>query len=909
MAADDHIPDLEQYRSTVTLNDGSIIELRPISEEDETKVLELFNRISPASVYLTFHRYLDQMSKEEAKYFCSVDYENSFAFVAVTKKNTKEKIVATGRYRRLPKREAANVTLLIEDEYQKKGVGPHILKQLGSVAGKKGMLYLEAEVLEENRDMVQMFIESGFRKAEEIEPGIVRMLSPVAKTPGAIERYAEFEKIITIESLKAFLKPRSIAVIGASRRPNTIGNKLFHNLLIQNFSGVVYPVNPGSSSVASVKAYPTVLDIPGDIDLAVIMVPAAHVKDVIEQCGRKGVKGAIIISAGFREIGEEGRLAEIKLLETARNYGIRLVGPNCMGIINTDPTMNMNATFSSTYPPIGNIAMSSQSGALGLAILEYAQALNIGLSTFVSIGNRADISSNDLLQYWEDDPNTKVILLYLESFGNPRKFARLARTVSITKPIVVVKSGRTAAGSRAAASHTGALATAEVGSEALFAQAGIIRVDTLEELFDVGNMLSQQPLPRGRRVAILTNGGGPGIMTADALAERGLIVPPISEKTIKGLKKFLPPRASFANPIDMTAEATAEQYGKSLALLAEEDDIDIVIVIFIPPIITPAQEVAAEMEKLAGEFRRQNKILVASFMGTRGFQMEIGSKEEGYIPCFTFPESTATAISKTCDYADFLRRPKGTMSVLDNIDKSKAQKIVTSALAKDTKWLDSLAAVELLNAYGIRTVNTRTGRTVEEAVKAAEEVGFPVVMKLLSDTITHKTDVGGVVLDIRSKKEVEQAYRQIEKRLESIGRAGEMQGVMVQRMVSGGTEVIIGITQDPSFGSLILFGMGGTQAELFKDVTFRITPLTDRDTQEMMQSVKTYQLLKGWRGAKPGDIAAVEDLLLRVSAMAEGLPEISELDLNPVKVMEEGKGYVIVDARILLSPDEAKTDD
>jgi acyl-CoA synthetase (NDP forming) len=356
----------------------------------------------------------------------------------------------------------------------------------------------------------------------------------------------------------------------------------------------------------------------------------------------------------------------------------------------------------------------------------------------------------------------------------------------------------------------------------------------------------------------------------------------------------------------MTAEASAEQYGKSLALLAEEDDIDIVIVIFIPPILTPAHEVAAEMEKISHEFRRQNKILVASFMGTRGFQMEIGSEEEGYIPCFTFPESTATAISKSCDYADFLRRPKGIIPLQDNIDKVKARNIIASAQEKKTKWLNTPDVVELLDAYGINMVNTRIVRTVGDAIKAAANIGFPVVMKLLSDTITHKTDVGGVMLDIRSEKEVEQAYRQIEKRLEDIGKADEMQGVMIQKMVSEGTEVIIGITQDPSFGSLILFGKGGTEAELYKDVTFRICPLTDRDTQEMVQSVKIYQLLQGWRGAKPGDIAAVEDLLLRISAIAEDLHQISELDLNPVKVMEEGKGYVIVDARIMLSYDEEK---
>lgn len=718
------------------------------------------------------------------------------------------------------------------------------------------------------------------------------------------ERTVGEEKTTTIASLRALLKPRSIAVIGASRRQATIGNRLFHNILHQEFRGVVYPVNPNAEAVAAVKTYPSVVEIPGDVDMAVVITPAQTVPQVMEQCGRKGVRGVVVISAGFAESSVEGKERQESILNIARHYGMRLVGPNCMGIINTATDVNMNATFSSVFPPVGNIALATQSGALGLAILEYAKNLNIGLSTFVSIGNRADVSSNDLLQYWEKDPATEVILLYLESLGNPRKFARIARGITRTKPIVAVKSGRTSAGSRAAVSHTGALATTEVASEALFTQTGIIRVDTLEELFDVANLLSHQPAPSGKRVAILTNGGGPGILTADACAERGLELPALTAKTLSGLKNLLSSRASLSNPIDMTAEATAEEYSQALKLLAEDDNIDIVIVIFIPPILTQAEAVATAIRKAAPEFRRRGKTLAASFMGSRGASIELGSQEECCVPSFAFPEDTATAIAKACEYNDWLKRPKGVIPKIVGIDERKGKGIIVSALEQGTArpfWLSTTSVIDLLHYYGIRAVKSKSAMTADEAVKAAEELGFPVVMKLISDSITHKTEVGGVILDLRTHLEVENAFIKIEERLKSIGRGNEMQGVIVQEMIPGGVEVIVGVTQDPSFGSLMMFGMGGMHTELFRDVTFRIHPLTDVDTREMIRSVKAYQLLEGWRGSKPSDIKALEGLLMRISAMVEDLPQIVELDLNPVKVLEQDKGYIVVDARVRVS--------
>ncbi|MFP3898261.1 MAG: acetate--CoA ligase family protein [Dehalococcoidia bacterium] len=704
-------------------------------------------------------------------------------------------------------------------------------------------------------------------------------------------------------SLKAVLKPRSIAVIGASRRKLSIGNTLFHNLLHHEFTGVVYPVNPKAKVVASVQAYPSVLEIPGEVDLAIIITPADTVRTIMEECGQKGVRGVIVISAGFGESSPEGKAQQDELVETARQYGMRLVGPNCMGIINTDPEINMNATFSSVFPPAGAIAMSTQSGALGLAILEYARNLNIGLSTFISIGNRADISSNDLLEYWAEDPATKVILLYLESFGNPKRFVRIARSVTLSKPVVAVKSGRTSAGSRAAASHTGALATAEVASEALFAQTGVIRVDTLEELFDVANLLSQQPLPQGKRVAILTNGGGPGIMTADACADRGLEVRALSDETVSELKGFLSPRASAANPIDITADGSADTYRRALKLLAREDGVDIVIVIFVPPIPVRSEDVADAIRDLAPEFRKRGKTLVASFMGSRGASIQCDSEQGGCVPSFAFPEHAAAGLASACEYSQWLQRCRGVIPELEGIDKDRASEVVASALKRSSArhlWLEPDSIAELLEAYGIKLAESKSVTTAEDAARAAEKIGFPVALKLLSDKISHKTDVGGVVLSLRSSGEVKKAFRQIKERLEDLGEVDEMQGATVQQMISEGVEVIVGLTQDPAFGPLIMFGMGGIHAEFFKDIAFRIHPLTDVDVQDMVRSVKAYQLLTGWRGSKPSDIEALEDLLLRVSAMVEDLPQISELDLNPVMAQEEGRGYVVVDARVLL---------
>ncbi|MDY6833205.1 MAG: GNAT family N-acetyltransferase [Chloroflexota bacterium] len=893
---------LERFESRVILKDGSTLDLRAIRHDDEQKMVAFLYRLTHSSSYFRFHHALAQVSKEDAKRLCSVDYQDSFAIVGTSGQPPQERIIAVAHYHRLPKRDTAEVTFLVEDKHQGKGIGSHLLQQLTIQARKRGIRFFEGEVLAENQRMMKTLQGSGLTIATDPEYGISRQRVDIAPTAAAEEKSEERDRIATVASLQAFLNPRSIAVVGASRRQGSIGNKLFRNILLQGFTGTLYPVNPNASAVSSVRTYSSIFDIPGEIDLAVIVVPAEGVLQTVEACGRHGVRGVIVISAGFGETGAQGERTQEQLLYTARNYGMRLLGPNCMGVINTNPEINMNATFSSITPPAGNIALCSQSGALGLAILEYTQNLNIGLSNFISIGNRADISSNDLLQYWEVDPATKVILLYLESFGNPREFARIAPRVTRIKPVVAVKSGRTPAGSKAAASHTGALATTDVAPDALFRQAGIVRVNTLEELFDVANLLSHQPVPSGNRVAILTNGGGPGIMTADACATRGLEVATLSAETIDNLRNLLPRGAGLANPIDMTAEANPEHYEQALKLLARDDNIDSTIVIFIPPILTTSQAVANSIRKVAPHFRERGKVLLASLMGSYG--ITVGNTQEGYVPSYSFPEASAGALAKACEYGNWIRKPKGIVPLLQNTNKLKASQIVKSALSNSPQgqyWLDALSVIKLLECYGIQVVESKTASTAKEAALVADQLEYPVCVKLLSDTITHKTEVGGVILNLRTPRQVEKAFSQTRQRLAAMSKEDEMQGVLIQKMIPDGVEVIVGVTQDPLFGPLTMFGMGGTYAELFKDVSFRIHPLTDVDVREMIQSVKTYQLLEGWRGSKRADIESIEDLLLRVSQMVEDIPQITELDLNPVKVLEDNNGYQVVDARILLT--------
>lgn len=891
-----------QYETEVLLKDGSRILLRPIRREDTERWLAFVRRLSRRTKYLRFHYVPKEMGQEDAVRFCTVDYINTFAFVAEALKEQRKNIVAIGRYYRLPNKHSAEVAFVIEDVYQGKGIGTKLMEWLANVARDNGITNFEADVLAENEQMITVFRDYGFHVTSDLKWGVYHVTFPITRTRKVVKKEEERERISTLASLRSMLYPWSIAVIGASRQPGALGHLIFQYIMKNGFSGVVYPVNPNADVVMSVKAYPSVLDIPGDVDLAIIVVAAKLVAKVTDECGRKGIHTIVVISDGFKERGAEGAARERELRDITLGYGMRLVGPNCMGVINTDPRVRLNATFSQVYPPRGNTALLSQSGAMGLVILEHANNLNMGISTFVSVGNRADISSNDLLQYWEQDPATKVIILYLESFGNPLKFSRIARRVAAIKPILALKSGSTPAGSRAALSHTGALATPEIVSEALFRQAGIIRINTVEELFNVATLLSNQPVPKGRRLVIVTNGGGPGIIAADACAHHGLVLPGLSPETIRELRPAIKRDIGLGNPLDLTAGATAEEFEGTLKVLANDKGNDAVLAIFIPPTVVDPKAMEDALRRVVPVFQRQKKTLLVCFMGRRGTQGRLGSGGK-FVPCYLFPEDAVSALAKAAEYGEFLRKPKGVVPKFHGIKRERARKMVEKAMTRSAQrplWLSAKEISELLVCYGIRIVETLVAETAAEAGALALRIGFPVVVKLNSSTIVHKTDVGGVILDLSSENDVKKAFADIQARLNEIGREHEMKGVTVQRMVKGGVEAIVGVTQDPSFGPLIMFGLGGIYAELLNDVALRLHPLTDFDARELMSSIRMAKLLEGFRGSPPSDTQALEDLLLRLSVLVEDIPEIAELDLNPVKVMPQGEGYWVVDARIMV---------
>ncbi|MBI4815060.1 MAG: acetate--CoA ligase family protein [Deltaproteobacteria bacterium] len=710
--------------------------------------------------------------------------------------------------------------------------------------------------------------------------------------------------------IDAIFRPRSIAVIGASRERGAVGAEIFHNLLAHGFNGPVYPVNPKSPVVQSVVAYSTIEDVPGPVDLAMIVVPAVLVTHVLEGCGRKGVRAAVVISAGFKETGAEGAARERELVEIARRYRMRVVGPNCLGVLNTEGGVLMDATFVPPYPPAGSVAFSSQSGALGLAILEYAAKLNIGISQFVSVGNKADVSGNDLLEFWEQDPGTSIILLYLESFGNPGRFLEIARRAGRKKPIVAVKSGRTRAGIRAASSHTGSLAGADSAVSALCTQAGVIRTDTMEELFDVAMLLANQPVPRGHRVAIVTNAGGPGIMASDACESHGLEVATLAEATVTALKSFLPTEASTKNPVDMIASANAASYEQAVRLVANDPNVDALVVLYVPPIVTGPLEVARaivranEAAKADARARGEEpKPVVSCFLSTHGVIESLQSLQAGHIPSYAFPEPAAIALARAVQYGRWRDTPEGLVRRFE-VDSDRVAEVIDQAQAsagsEASVWLSPEEARVVLEAYGLETPESPLAEDADDATRIAERLGYPVAVKLASPTITHKSDVGGVVLGIRDESELRSAIRGIEARLTSLGRRDEMVGVTVQPMLNGGVETIVGMTRDPSFGPLLMFGLGGVQVELMQDVIFRVYPLTDRDANAMVRGIRGAKLFDGFRGSPPADVEALEEVILRVAQLAGEHPRIAELDLNPVKVFEPGKGCRVVDARIRL---------
>ena len=870
-----------RYESDILLRDGSSLHLRPIKRDDVNALLEFHKRLSPRSIYFRFFSPLPELGEDRARELADVDYHNTFALVG----ELGGKLIGVARYYRDEKAgDRAEVAFLIEDALQGRGIATRMLERLAEIAREKGITTFDAYVLGDNRKMMDVFMHTGFEVERRLDGGVFQVSFPITSTPEYEEKVAHRLQMAAQASMKAFFEPQSIAVIGAGRKRGGIGAEIFHNLVAAGFQGVVYPVNETATVVGSVKAYPRITDVPGDVDLAIVVVPAQYAAGVVDDCITKGVHGIVVISAGFGEVGAEGRAREATLLEKVRNSGVRMIGPNCMGIINTDPAVALNGTFSPVYPPEGRVAMSTQSGALGLAILDYAKRLNLGISTFVSVGNKADVSSNDLIQYWAEDPRTDVILLYLESFGNPRKFGRIAKRIARSKPIVVVKSGRSRAGARAASSHTGALATTDAVASALFRQAGIIRTDTFEELFDVANLLVHQPVPVGNRVAILTNAGGPGILAADACEARGLELPTLSDATVAELRSFLPATASVANPVDMIASASPEHFLKATKALLADEHVDSLIVIFIPPLVTDPEEVAAAIAEGAKE--AGGKPVLANFMSAKGAPAILNN-----IPSYEFPESAASALAKVTAYGDWRRKPSGILPTFDDIRSDDAKAIVETALSRGGGWLSPIEMGDLFSAAGIPVAKSRFVTSVAAAVQEAENIGFPVALKAAGPAIIHKTEIGGVVLNLADETAIRRAYEGLATRL-----GPDMAGVIVQEMVEGGVEVVVGATLDQTFGPLVLYGSGGILVELLNDVAFRINPLSDFDVREMINEVKGTALLRGYRGSPLADEAALVEIILRVSVLLEICPQIQEMDANPVKVLENGA--IVVDARV-----------
>ena len=851
----------------VILREGTTLRLRAPARDDVAGLLAFVERLSPESRYFRFHG-LPPVGPRLVEPFLDPDWDERGALVGTLAGENGERIVALGTWSRLRDRTGAEAAFAVDDEFQGQGIGTRLVEQLAALAADAGIERFVAEVLPANLSMLRVFQRVGFAVTRELEGGVVEVVFPIAATENYRESVDTRDHLGVVASLQPFFSPEAVAVFGASPRPGTIGGLVFTNIVTGGFAGRAYPINRGGEEVAGVPGYRSLGEIPGPVDLAVFCLPGAYVVEAAEEALDHGVRALCVISAGFAEIGVEGVEREARLLELVRSHGARLIGPNCLGIAVAGP--RLNATFAPRAFPPGRIGFSSQSGALGLALLERSDARGLGFSGFVSIGNKADVSSNDLLEYWEDDPATDVLLLYVESFGNPRKFGRLARRVSRKKPILAMKSGVTRAGAKAASSHTAALAGSEAAVAALFTQAGVVRAATVEELVDVAAILSTQPLPTGRRVAVVTNAGGLGILCADACEAAGLELVALSEETRETLASFAPAEASLANPIDLLGSATAETYARALPVIVADEAVDAVIVLFVPAANVAATDVAASIDEVrAGAGKPLVPVILAA-------ETPPGS--------FPYPESAARALGRAAERAEWLRRPAGTVPDVDGIDHATAEAVIEAVLAEeDDVWLPPPAVRELLGAYGIPLVAERLADGPEAAVEAARELGFPAVVKTAVPG-AHKTETGGVALDLADADAVAEAAARI---------GGP---VIVQPMVTGGVELLAGVVQDPVFGPLVAFGPGGIFAELIGNAGFRIAPLTDVDAEELVTSGKAGTLVAGFRGRPAADAGALTALLHRLSRLGEGLPQVAELDLNPVVGLADR--CVVVDARV-----------
>jgi acyl-CoA synthetase (NDP forming)/GNAT superfamily N-acetyltransferase len=867
----------------VALRSGASIRLRPICPGDEHAMLAFLTGLSvEARAFRFFTAGADL--RASAGWATDVDYVARYGIVAVAGDDVT--ILAHGMYV-ADGAGGAEVAFAVAAALQGEGIATTMLAHLADTARSAGISRFFAEVLPDNHRMVDVFRESGFEVTVSADPEQLIFTMPTELAAGAQRRYDEREAEAAAAAVARVLRPGSVAIVGVSARTGSVGGAILRNALAAGFTGGLHAVSSRGGRVEGLVAHRSVRDVPGELDLAVIAVPADAVLAVARDCATKGVRALVVVSAGFGETGPEGRQRQRELLSVCRAAGMRLVGPNCLGVINTDPAVGLNATFGPVPAPRGRVAFMSQSGALGIAILDALREEGIGLSSFVSVGNKADLSANDLLAYWDRDAQTDVILLYLESFGNPRRFSRVARAVASRKPIVAVKGGRSPVGARAAGSHTGALlAASDATVDALFAQAGVVRTETLGELFDVAGLLAAQPPPRGPRVGIVTNGGGLGILCADACEAAGLDVVVTPDPVQRALRAQLPAGAAVAGPLDLLASASAAHFALAVDDLAASGAMDAIIVLYVPPLVTDPEAVAAAVREAADR---------AAIPVIAVFAMPEAPEPVRGLPCFRFPEDAARALGRAARYGAWRRAPAGRVPDLD-VDDAAAAAIIARALGRGPGWLAPADAIALLDCYGVTQPRHAVAADGVAAAALARRWRCPIALKGIADGLVHRSDAGAVAVGLTGARTIERAADAMTARMQAAGYRPT--GFLVQAMAAGGVELLVGAVADPTFGPVVAVAAGGTAVELLGDTALRLTPLTDRDAHDVVRELQTFPLLDGYRGAQPADVAAVEQVLLALSALMEAHHEIAEIECNPLMVSPDGALAVDVRARV-----------
>ncbi|HEY1569832.1 MAG TPA: GNAT family N-acetyltransferase [Pseudonocardiaceae bacterium] len=868
------------WEADVVLTDGGTVHLRPIIPTDAELIRGLHGRLSERTRYFRYFSPYPHMSDRDLKRFSVIDHRGRVAFGAFLG----DDLIAVGRYEQLGETRSAEVAFVVEDQHQGRGLGSILLEHLAAAARERGIGRFVAEVLGENGQMVRVFRDAGYRVSRAIDEGVLHLEFAIDPTDASVEVARAREQAAEARSVHNLLHPQSVAVIGASTDPTKVGHVVLTNLLRGDFAGTVYPVNSAHRSVRGVRAYPSVLDIPDPVDLAVVAIPAAGVADVLDACLAKGVRTLVVLSAGFADVGPDGGGAERGLVAQARAHGMRVVGPNALGVLNTDPAIRLNATLAPRLPGAGRAGFFCQSGALGIGILTDAGTRGLGLSTFVSAGNRADVSGNDLLQYWETDPATQVVLLYLESFGNPRKFARLARRLARHKPIVVVRSGRHAV-------HPGLAATSvpvdEASVRALFEQSGVIRVATLAELFDTALLLVNQPLPAGERIGVVGNSTAIGLLAADTVLEQDLRL--------------------AGDPVDTGPDTTPEQFAAAVRDMVRRDDVDAVVIVFVPALAVPGAAYASALRAVVDEGAAARKPVVSTFLAFEGVPAELavpgpdGTPGYGSVPSYSSPERAVQALARAVRYARWRSAPQGGFVRPDGIQVDRARESVAEAVATvdGGRLLSDAESLRLLGCYGIDVVPFRRASTEADVVAAADALGYPVVVKSTSEKLRHRDDLVGVRLDVATADGVRAAYRDV------CGLSG-VDDVIVQRMAERGVSCVIGLQDDPSFGSLVYFGLSGIVSDLLGDRAYGAVPLTDADAARLVRAPRSAALLAGYQGSEPVDLTALADLVLRVATLSEDLPQVRSLALDPVLALTTGAA--VTSARIAVGPPPPRPD-